>query len=176
MRRVISGDIVIACEHDGAVFPRPSQAVYGVRPVADHVAQAPDRVTFAGIGDHGVQGLFIRMDVRQNQNRVMIRSLAQKSASGAIGDILCEIVNERSARIDGHVTGAGGHGNQNMSPEERVEAIREVAEQAMDLMTDEERLMLAEMMLTKLINPMSNAEREQLMTRLVPTAALAVGD
>jgi len=60
----------------------------------------------------------------------------------------------------------------NISPEERVEAIREVAEQAMDLMTDEERLMLAEMVLTKLLDSMDNMHRARLVESLAPTPAL----
>jgi len=59
----------------------------------------------------------------------------------------------------------------NMSPDERVEAIREVAEQAMEMMTDEERLMLAEMVLVKLLDSMDGTHRERLVERLAPTPA-----
>ena len=65
---VIRRDIVIACENDIAMIPHPPQALHRFRPITDHVTETPERVPIAHIRDHRVEGLFIRMDVRNNQN------------------------------------------------------------------------------------------------------------
>lgn len=61
----------------------------------------------------------------------------------------------------------------NMTPDERVEAINEVADRAINLMTADERRALATRILTTLLATMPDAERQQLVDglALVPASA-----
>lgn len=54
----------------------------------------------------------------------------------------------------------------NMSPEERVEAIREVSAQAIELMTADERRDLTHHILADLLGSLSGAERQALAAQL----------
>jgi hypothetical protein len=54
----------------------------------------------------------------------------------------------------------------NMSPEERVEAIREVSAQAIELMTLDERRDLTQRILTDLLGSLTSAERQALAAHL----------
>lgn len=59
----------------------------------------------------------------------------------------------------------------NMSPEERVEAIHEVAGQAIELMTADERRDLTNRILTDLLASLTNVERHALAAALVDAPA-----
>lgn len=58
----------------------------------------------------------------------------------------------------------------NMSAEERVEAIREVSAQAIELMTPDERRDLTHRILTDLLGSLTGAERQALAAQLGATA------
>ena len=59
--------VVIAAHAGRADLTLPRDDAVRVRPIADDVAQLPDAVHRPGIGEDGVEGDKIRMDVREHE-------------------------------------------------------------------------------------------------------------
>jgi hypothetical protein len=59
---------VVAADADGSDRPQSIDDAIGIGPIADHVAEMPDRIDIAGCREHRIEGWEVRMDVGQDGN------------------------------------------------------------------------------------------------------------